>query len=185
MDFGAKQPNLSGDVVKRAEDSEHSSSEAELAKFKLLEARLRVSGRDAEVKSVLGQFSEVDEIAIQILKEINQYRESSPEACQLRLVTGSASKFKQANWLAEHIVSQSQAKAIIQRYTPEDDISRAMMYDAEKRSLELRTKKLSANAKGADASQSVAQRLTRAVSSSASALLSGGGAPLRQARTDA
>ena len=78
--ISSKGPQMDGDVVKRSEQLDQSSAQDEYARFKLLEAKLRASGRDAEVHTLLGQLSEVDEIALQILREINLYRDSSPEA---------------------------------------------------------------------------------------------------------
>lgn len=139
--ISSKGPQMDGDVVKRSEQHDQSSAQDEYARFKLLEAKLRASGRDAEVHTLLGQLSEVDEIALQILKEINLYRDSSPEAAQLYNVTGTKDKSKQADWLAERIVAKRAAEEIVSRYTPSADVVGAMFYETDKRATERRKDK--------------------------------------------
>ena len=110
-----------GDVIKRAEHHAGSSAQEQLARWQLMSNKLSIAnapGASDIAKRILGNMSEVEELRLQILDDIIDYKESTPEFAQLYNLTGSKDPYCQADWLAEKIYEQQRAEAIMGIYTP-------------------------------------------------------------------
>ena len=110
-----------GDVIKRAEHHAGSSAQEQLARWQLMSNKLSIAnapGASDIAKRILGNMSEVEELRLQILDDIIDYKESTPEFAQLYNLTGSKDPYEQADWLAEKIYEQQRAESIMAIYTP-------------------------------------------------------------------
>jgi len=124
-----------GDVVRRAEGGNGSAQE-ELARFQLLGMKLQASKSEIpEVKSVLGQLSEEEQVSIRVLAILNQYPESSAEAAQVAEQTQTRNRFAQARYIAERIVAQQRAKAFYETYGPNKAEVAKDFFDGQTRAL--------------------------------------------------
>lgn len=138
-----------GDVVKRAENHNASSAQEELARFQLLKEKLKArSDKDETVQKVLGQLSDEELVALQVLENINAYPEASPEASQLYMLTGTKDRFAQAQWFSKHVIEQERARQALTLYGPNKDAVRGEMYYRQAVGVERRLNRLKDDAKG-------------------------------------
>lgn len=90
-------------------------------RFKLMEEKIRLatssSAQDAQVKAVLGQLSEREQIEMGILKKLMSIKESSPEFAQVVDITGTEDRFQQAERLADAVYKKARAEKILSFYT--------------------------------------------------------------------
>ena len=111
------------------------SASEKLARLQLIEKQLdyRNSG-DATKKALLGNFSELDSIRMEVLLAIADYKESTPEWYQLRALTGGLEDpFDQAEYLAKTIYDAQKLDLMMSYYTPsKSDIREKFVKNARK-----------------------------------------------------
>ena len=131
------------DIVPAAEMKPSTASE-KLARFQLLEAQIKArSSSDDLVKAVLGNMSEEEQIRLEVLLTINQYKESTPEWYQLCAMTkGRTDPFEQAEYLAHEIYEAQKAEVMMSYYTPSKSSVRETFINSAKAGVEGRGKAL-------------------------------------------
>lgn len=110
-----------GDVT----DVRKQNSQDSYYKFKLMREKLELQalGDDSQVKRILGQLSEKEQIQMGILEKLMGIRESSPEYAQVCEITGSEDRFEQAERLAEATYKKLRAEKVLSYYTaPKDEV---------------------------------------------------------------
>ena len=155
------------DIVPAAEMKPSTASE-KLARFQLLEAQIKArSSSDDLVKAVLGNMSEEEQIRLDVLLTINQYKESTPEWYQLCAMTkGRTDPFDQAEYLAHEIYETQKAEVMMSYYTPSKSSVRERFIESAKAGGSARSKALAEVVASAAAKKSLL--------ASAAARLSGG-----------
>jgi hypothetical protein len=159
------------DVVSRAAEHNDRNPQDELARFNLLKAKLEArSSTDANVKRLLGNVSEVDEISFEILGILADYSESSPEWAVLRSITQCSDRFGMANFLAKKVYEQNLSESVMAMFTPDRNDIREKFYTRTKTAIDARSKKVVDGLTKATSKKSAAS----ALASAASAALTGG-----------
>ena len=107
------------DIVTSASMAPSSASE-KLARVQLMEKQLEYRDSTSDVKrALLGNFSELDGIRMDVLLAISDYKESTPEWYQLRALTGGLEDpFDQAEYLAKTIYDSQKMDLMLSYYTP-------------------------------------------------------------------
>jgi hypothetical protein len=107
------------DIVTSAAMAPSSASE-KLARVQLMELQLKHrKSTDATERALLGNFSELDGIRMEVLLSIADYKESTPEWYQLRALTGGLEDpFDQAEYLAKTIYDSQKMDLMMSYYTP-------------------------------------------------------------------
>lgn len=102
-----------------------SEESAQSQYYKLLlmkEKMLNAEVPQAMSKKILGSRSELDVIELDILANISDITESSPEFAQLVDITGKTNKYDMATWLAKQSYDKRRANLILETYTPDKHI---------------------------------------------------------------
>ena len=107
------------DIIPNAEMKPSSATE-KLARLQLMEKQLTFQkSTDPQEKALLGNFSEVEAIRMDILLAIADYKESTPEWYQLKALTGGLEDpFDQADYLAKTIYEAQKMDLMMSYYTP-------------------------------------------------------------------
>ena len=119
-------------IVTTAEMKPSSASE-KLARFQLLKAQLEAQNSTGLVKAVLGNMSEEEQIRLEVLQTIVNYKESTPEWFQLCAMTkGRTDPFDQAEYLAHEIYETQKAEVMLSYYTPSKQTVRNTFLESAK-----------------------------------------------------
>ena len=120
-------------IVTTAEMKPSSASE-KLARFQLLQAQLDAkSSTDPLKRAVLGNMSEEEQIRLEVLQTIVNYKESTPEWFQLCAMTkGRTDPFDQAEYLAHEIYETQKAEVMLSYYTPSKQTVRNTFLESAK-----------------------------------------------------
>jgi hypothetical protein len=105
-----------GDIVSKAKGS----AQEEYYRYMLLEAKLRNIGKTDSDKLLTVQ-SEREKIEMDILRNLIQITESSPEFSQVVDITGSRDRYEQARLLSEIVYDKVRSERILSFYTPSKD----------------------------------------------------------------
>jgi len=147
-----------GDIVEKP-----SSAQDEYYRFKLLKEKMDAAGENAaEVKKVLGARSERDEIELEILKNLADITESSPEFAQIVDITGSRDRFEQARRLAEAVYDKMRAEQVLALYTPPKSELRGKFADRAERTAKKRAEAVGRFAADAAKKKSLAGQVASA-----------------------
>ena len=155
-------------IVTTAEMKPSSASE-KLARFQLLKAQLEAQNSTGLVKAVLGNMSEEEQIRLEVLQTIVNYKESTPEWFQLCAMTkGRTDPFDQAEYLAHEIYETQKAEIMLSYYTPSKQTVRNTFLESAKTGSVKRT--------AAIADIAARSEVKKSLLSTATAQLTGGGA---------
>ena len=106
-----------GDIVSKVK----SSAQEEYYRYMLLEAKLKnIKAGDGADKLLTVQ-SEREKIEMDILRNLIQITESSPEFSQVVDITGSRDRYEQARLLSEIVYDKVRSERILSFYTPSKD----------------------------------------------------------------
>ena len=145
-------------IVTTAEMKPSSASE-KLARFQLLQAQLEAQNSTGLVKAVLGNMSEEEQIRLEVLQTIVNYKESTPEWFQLCAMTkGRTDPFDQAEYLAHEIYETQKAEIMLSYYTPSKQTVRGKFLASAKMGAEKRGEALAEIAKRTPVKKSLAAR---------------------------
>ena len=125
MESKLSDSSFEGDVVKhRAAVGQDGSPQDALAKFQLLKEKLaaRAGTYGPEAQQVLGGLSEVETCAMSVLKHLQNFSESSPEAADVAAQCGTSDRFQQALWISERLVARARSEAFLQLYAPNQNL---------------------------------------------------------------
>lgn len=137
--------NFEGDVVSRAVKQNATSAQEELARHMLLKEKLQSQkSADATEKAILGTLSEVEEVAVGILEDLNKYPESGPDSAYVASMTGTTNRLAQAMWIAEKIVAQKHAEMFISTYGGDRDAMNTRFVAKSEAGLKAREAKIGA-----------------------------------------
>ena len=163
-------------VTTAARQSDGGSAQEQLAKLQILmlkhqaHTKRRSSNADEkEFGELFGNLSEVESVAVDVLKGLNKFPESSPESCQVAQQTGTKDRFEQSMWIAERIVAQERAKMFMGMYGADQGAVRSEFYDRQAEGLTVRQDRLNKVKEKRDASRSMAEALRDATAALASA----------------
>ena len=164
-----------GDVISRAGQVDNDSPQDELARFQLLKAKLEAQDAQAgsKVKKILGNMTELEQVALDCYETLSNFNESSPEFAQIFNLTGTKNRFKQAQYLAERVYEQTRSDLIMSLYTPDKLKMRTAFIENTKKSLVARAGKLSAQETKAGVKSAAAVAFNAALKQTG---LGGGGA---------
>jgi hypothetical protein len=157
------------DIVTSASMAPSSASE-KFARLQLIEKQLDYrNSTDPVKKALLGNFSELDGIRMDVMLAIADYKESTPEWYQLRALTGGLEDpFDQAEYLAKTIYDAQKMDLMMSYYTPSKSSIRDKFVENAQKGNQKRAGVLASEASRLAAKTSV---LSRAASAASSALL--------------
>jgi len=140
---GINMSDHQADIVPNAEMKPSSATE-KFARHQLIKAQIEAASSSNDlVKAVLGNMSEEEQIRLEVLQTINQYKESTPEWYQLCAMTkGRTDPFDQAEYLAHEIYEAQKAEVMMSYYTPSKSAVRERFLVSAKAGVEGRGKAL-------------------------------------------
>ena len=162
------------DIVTTASMAPSSASE-KLARVQLMERQLHYrDSADPAEKALLGNFSELDGIRMDVMLAIADYKESTPEWYQLRALTGGLEDpFDQAEYLAKTIYDAQKLDLMMSYYTPSKSSIREKFVENAQKGNKKRAGVLASEATRITSKRSV---LAMAASAASASLGLGGGA---------
>ena len=152
------------DIVTTAAMAPTSASE-KLARVQLMERQLHYrDSADPAEKALLGNFSELDGIRMDVMLAIADYKESTPEWYQLRALTGGLEDpFDQAEYLAKTIYDAQKLDLMMSYYTPSKSAIREKFVENAQKGNKKRAGVLASEATRISVKKSVFARATAAV----------------------
>jgi len=112
----ALEGKQTGDIV----SAKKSSSQEEYYRYMLLQAKLE-NLKKADADTLLTAQSEREKIEMDILRNLINITESSPEFSQVVDITGSRDRYEQARLLSEIVYDKVRSERILSYYTPTAD----------------------------------------------------------------
>ena len=166
-------------VTTAARQSDGGSAQEQLAKMQILmlkhQAHSKKKSGDAaerEYGELFGNLSEVEMVAVDILKGLGKYPESSAEACQVAQQTGTTDRYEQAMWIATRVVEQQRAGMFMSLYAGDKDEVRGQFLGRQEIGIKARKEKLkNYKARSSETARSMADVIVRG----GARLLTGGG----------